>query len=165
MSLKHLTDKIIQEHLDDPNSPTSRRVQAHVEECHRCKKQLELYQNLFEELNADVGFELSASFSESVISRIKAESSSFGILSFGLAFMSLLVGLIATFYLTSLKSSLKSFAKIGAYLNLKIFLKLEIFLSDLNLDLELLGVAAFILIVISAIDHFVLQSRHKLLSS
>ncbi|MFQ5823129.1 MAG: anti-sigma factor family protein [bacterium] len=171
MALRHVTDEEIQEYLDGKLSMENRWIPTHLENCEFCKKQLSQYQNLYVALNREINFSLSPNFSESVIARIHkdfAVTFKIRVWHIVLSAFGLMIGAGTALYFIELKPLLERFILLGRavqkYFNLEVFLNIKNYFLGLNINLSLLGFAIIILLVMSAIDHFIIQSKHKLIT-
>ena len=170
MALGHLTDAEIQDYVDGLPTLERRRIDMHLESCQRCEEQVEQYKTLFEALSEDVKLTLSANFSQSIIHEIKQEVrtvSRFRILPALVSFLGLTIAALGLLNFTTLQPLtrlMRATSSIRNSINLEWSGKIVAFLSGLDLDLSLLGVAVFVVFLMSLIDHFVFQSKPKLTS-
>lgn len=170
MALRHLTDDEIQEFLAGNKPKKQEWLSLHLKNCDVCQRHLLRYQNLVTALEKEVEFNLPADFSISVIKKIateSVESSQNRLLNFILVAAALLIGMGTALFFTDLKPMLDTFkplTEMQKYFNFNWLPILIKYVDGLNLNIGLLGFALLILSVVSAIDHFILQSKHKLTS-
>lgn len=169
MPLRHLTDREIQAHLQGSGSSNKPWVASHLTNCDDCREQIKQYQALFEELQQEHGFNLPPNFATAVATRIQNQSSPSARTASATIFLALLglvVGMGTLFYFIDLKPLSHGFSRLKElkYFWLELFSTISHFLAGLNLDWSLFGFAIVILMVISAIDHFMIQSRQKFIS-
>ena len=165
MAVRHLSDQEIQKHLDGPHQ-SSAQVTAHLETCARCQTQLRQYQHLYSSLRQEPELMLRFDFADAVMVKLKSGYDATVSLPIWLAFISVTAGVIATLYLVGLEKVQGGLSVFGASLtsDWRILSTISGYLSKLHLNLGLLGLAVLIIIMMSIIDHFVFQSRHKLIS-
>jgi hypothetical protein len=164
MSLRHLSEETMQAFLEDRMSSKYAWVPAHLESCDHCKRQLKQYEILFKELQQEVEFKLSENFAEAVLQRIQPHTSpaaSWGLLPMLISGVGLLLGLAAALYFMNAQPLLLILDQLKKFLSQEILAVITKFAAGLNLDLSLFGLAVLVLVVISAIDHFILQSRRR----
>ncbi|MFQ5864596.1 MAG: hypothetical protein ACE5IW_05135 [bacterium] len=171
MALRHVTDEEIQEHLEGKLSMENHWIPTHLKNCDFCKKQLSQYENLYRALNKEIDFKLSPNFSQSVIARlheVSAGAFSLRIWHIVLSVLGLMSGVGTTLYFLELKPLLRISTQFGSatqeYFNLEVFATIKDYFSGLNMNMSLLGFAILIILVMSAIDHFIIQSKDKLIS-
>lgn len=171
MSHKHLTDDEIQNFLDGNLSEAQTDVVDHLQTCEFCQKQLRHYQQVYVELAHDKGFNLSADFSATVISRLQDEASRSlrqRLWDISIWIVGILIGVVISIYFIDLKSlskdmtqSLGALSSFGSIM-LSFFKTFE---KSLNLNIFQLVTAGCVLLLILAIDHFILQRIRNLGSS
>lgn len=171
MALKHVTDEQIQDYLDGKLSMEKHWIPTHLESCDFCKKQLNQYQNLYAALGKERNFKLSPNFSDSVVARLQEVSAAafkLRVWHIELSILGLIIGMGAALYFIELKPLLGIFTQFGStaqkYLNLEAFSIITNYFSGLNINIGLLGFAILIILVMTAIDHFIIQSKRKLIS-
>ncbi|MCH8954986.1 hypothetical protein IIA28_06675 [candidate division KSB1 bacterium] len=167
MALKHLTDEQIQEYLDGNVSKNS-WIADHLKSCGDCEAQIDEYSSLYSALEVEEKIGLSANFADGVVSKITAQASAtpgFQIWQIFLAVLGLGVGLAAV-YLIGINWVGKLFTGLGEFG--KIFSGTLAIISNyfagINLNFGLLGLAAFALVFMVFLDHFVFQPKQRALS-
>lgn len=170
MAVKHLTDGEIQALVEENVSKGTARMRAHVERCAACNMKVRQYERLFTALSCEDDFALPHGFAQSVMAKIQPErslrvASHFWYVAAGILFLA--VGLGTTFYfigtaalLEGVSVTLSGSKSLGAQL----FQVLKKYLAGVDLDIGLLGFAILILIIISTLDHFILQPKRKTIS-
>lgn len=166
MAVTHLSDQEIQDYLDDPRGASSHRVAKHLEACAHCQTQVQQYQNLFSALKREPAPTLPFDFADSVMAKIKAGAEEAFTLPIWLAFFGMIAGIATTLYLVGLEKTGGFLSGLRTYFSFdwRIFSTINQYLSALNLNFGLLGLAVFIITMMALVDRFVFQSRHKLIS-
>lgn len=155
------SDEKIQDFLDQRRSPEGNKLPADMQMGEKTRRQVEQYAALYDALNADVPkLRLSSTFSNAVMARIREETAEAGGFSFWQIVLTVLgfvtgTGVAAFFlgagFFTGAQSQLETTAH--AFVS---------YLSNLNINFGLLGAGLFMLVVMSAIDHLLNESRQKL---
>ncbi len=168
MALKHLTDEQIQEYLDGNVSKNS-WIADHLKSCGDCEAQIDEYSSLYSALEVEEKIGLSARFADVVVSKITAQASAtpgFHIWQIFLAVAGLSVGLAAAVYLIGINWIGKLFTGLGEFGKIfsGVLAVISNYFAGINLNFGLLGLAAFALIFMVFLDHFVLQPRQRAVS-
>ncbi|MFQ5638065.1 MAG: hypothetical protein ACE5IR_08725 [bacterium] len=167
MLLRHLNEEIIQEYLENKDASDYHWVPSHLNKCARCRYEVQQYEILFTELQQETGFDLSKNFAESVLGKIQPQTSKaahWGVLVL-ISFVAFISALGAALYFIDMTPILSWFGSIQEFLDLEIFAAVNTFLTGLHLDLSLFGFAALVLMIIRAVDHFIMHSKQALLSN
>lgn len=69
--MKHLSDQDIQKYLDNDPELNRTEIEMHLNQCGSCRRNYQLYQQLYQGLGDETGFMLSADFAESVVSKVR----------------------------------------------------------------------------------------------
>jgi len=169
MAHRHLTDDEIQSFLDGNLSQAD--IVGHLQTCEYCQYQLKQYQQLYIELAHDKGFNLSTDFARRVISRLQTEPSRSlmqRLWDVSIWVVGLLAGVVTSFYFIDLKLVSKEISEalssLGT-LNSAMLSVFKTFDKSLNLNIPQLAIAGFVLMLILAIDHFILHRIRNLRSS
>lgn len=167
MALKHLTDAQIQEYLDGNVSKNS-WIADHLKSCGDCEAQIDEYSSLYSALEVEEKVGLSANFADGVVAKLTVQASAtpgFQIWQIFLAVLGFGVGLAAV-YLIGINWVGKLFTGLGEFG--KIFSGTLAIISNyfagINLNFGLLGLAAFALVFMVFLDHFVFQPKQRALS-
>jgi len=168
MALKHLTDEHIQEYLDGNVSGKS-WITGHLESCVDCNEQIVKYSSLYSALKVEEKIGLSARFADVVVSKITAQASAtpaFQIWQIFLAVLGFGVGLAAAVYLIGINSIGKLFTGLGEFAKIfsGVLAVIGNYFAGINLNFGLLGLAAFALIFMVFLDHFVFQPKQRAVS-
>ena len=168
MALKHLTDEQIQEYLDGNVSGKS-WFAGHLKSCGDCKEKIDEYSSLYSALEVEEKIGLSARFADVVISKITAQASvtpGFQIWQIFFAVLGLGVGLATVVYLIGIKSMGKLFTGLGEFgkISSSVLAIIGNYFAGINLNFGLLGLAAFALVFMVFLDHFILQPKQRALS-
>ena len=168
MALKHLTDEHIQEYLDGNVSGKS-WITGHLKSCSDCKEQIAEYNSLYSALEVDEKIGLSANFADVVVSKITAQvSAAFGfqIWQIILTVVGLSVGLVTAVYLIGINSVGKLFTGLGEFGKIfsSVLTVFSNYFAEINLNFGLVGLAAFALIFVVFLDHFILQQKQRAVS-
>lgn len=169
MALRHLTDEEIQQYLDGSLTKGQTRLHNHFETCKFCQKKLQQYKSLYMGLSKEVNFVLSANFTETVVARLQVDAkrtSHVRLWNIVFAALVMIAGTAVTFYFIDFEFLSDSISKIFVvvdYLNLVIFPPIKNYLSRLNIDFGILVLSGLVLIIISAIDHFLFRTKFKYL--
>jgi len=168
MALKHLTDEQIQEYLDGNVSKNS-WIADHLKSCGDCEEQIDEYSSLYSALEVEEKIGLSANFADAVVSKITAQAPAtpgFQIWQFFLAVVGLGVGLVTAVYLIGINSVGKLFTSLGEFGKIfsGVLAVISKYFVELNLNFGLLGLAAFALIFMVFLDHFILQPKQRVVS-
>ena len=163
MGSKHLTDDQIQGLLDG-RGVVSGDVATHLRECPACRREVSIYQQIYEGLEQDDGLQLSPGFSESVIARLAASSQAssrtwpWRIPAFvgGAAIICAIVWLIN---LTPLLDRLSNISAYLVSLGSPIVTSLQAVCTDLGSTLPLVVATGLILLFFAALDRALLRSR------
>lgn len=166
MAVRHLSDEEIQECLEDKHRASFRRLEKHVQTCAHCQAQLQQYQNLFSALKHEPKVNLRFDFADAVIAKVKVSADEAFNLPIWLAFLGTTIGVATTLYFVGLEKLTNFFTTLQGYFafDWHVISTINKYLSDLHLNLGLLALAIFIIAMMSIIDRFVFQSRHKLIS-
>jgi anti-sigma factor RsiW len=165
MALRHLNDLEIQNYLDDKQRRSS-QFSDHIENCAHCQQQVQQYQNLYSTLSREPATALRFDFADIVMAKLKTGADEAFSLPIWMAFFGMIVGVATTLYFVGM-------AKLSSFLNglqslasadWQILSTINKYLAGLHLNLGLLGLAVFIIMMMSLVDRFVFQSRHKLIS-
>lgn len=175
MAVIHITDKVIQEFLDNQLSAVERsRVEAHLQECPVCSAHILQYRSIYRELHRDEGFELSARFEKRVMRQIQRDS--LGALHHNLwyaflAFCGIIIGLNISLYFVDLKNYTNIF---GNFSRTKISLDFvqnfsfvsdfREYLSGLNLNFGFIILPLAVLVLIAVVDYFINHAKQRILS-
>ena len=162
MTKRHLTNEQIQDWLDGNLSPQS-SVAQHLEDCPQCEAEVATFQELFRELNQPPDFSLSSEFAANVTQQIEAGDYRFStqlwywIMIIG-GFM---LGIAINVYYLGTETILAGLAKIGdAFVNFLIsFESVKNAATSLNINQNLILVAAIVLVCTFLLDRFVFQHR------
>lgn len=170
MALRHLTDEEIQQYLDGGLTKGQTQLHTHLETCKFCQKELQQYKSLYMGLSKDVNFALSANFANSVVARVQVDAkrtSHVRLWNIVFAALVMIAGAAAvTVYFIDfefLSDSISKIFGVFGYLNLAIFSPIKNYLSRLDMDFRILALAGLVLILISAIDHFLIHTKFKYL--
>ncbi len=163
MAVKHLNDQEIQNYLDNKRG-ASNRVAMHLETCARCQAQLQQYQNLYSALGREPELTLRFDFADTVMAKLRAGEEAAFTLPIWLAFFGIIAGVATTLYLVGLEKAATFFTTLRTYLSFDwhFISTINKYLAGLHLNFGLLALAVFIIAMMSIIDHFVFQSRHKI---
>ena len=159
--MKHLDEVEFQNHLDGNVSEDGKYVTAHLEYCEICQAKMDQYKNLYGELGRGLEIQLSASFAESVISKLPAgapgKSSGWfweillivlgavlglGLMAYFLDFKPIIAGLIGS---NILEVFGPFFTKVGSLFA--------------GVNMGLVAFAGLLLLLISAADHVLVQKK------
>ena len=167
MALKHLTDEQIQEYLDGNVSKNS-WMADHLKSCGDCEAQIVEYSSLYSALEVEEKIGLSANFADAVVSKITLQASAtpgFQIWQIFLAVLGFGVGLAAV-YLIGINSVGKLFTSLGEFGKIfsSVLAVISNYFAGINLNFGLLGLAAFALLFMVFLDHFVLQPKQRAVS-
>ena len=165
MALNHLTDEQIQEYLDGNVSKNS-WIADHLKSCGDCEAQIVEYSSLYSALEVEEKIGLSANFSDAVVSRITLQASptpGFQIWQILLATVGLGVGLAAAVYLIGINSFGKLFTSLAEFGKIfpSVLAVISNYFAGINLNFGLLGLAAFALLFMVFLDHFVFQPKQR----
>ena len=165
MALNHLTDEQIQEYLDGNVSKNS-WIADHLKSCGDCEAQIDEYSSLYSALEVDEKIGLSANFADAVVSRITLQASAipgFQIWQILLAVVGFGVGLAAAVYLIGINSFGKLFTSLAEFGKIfpSVLAVISNYFSGINLNFGLLGLAAFALLFMVFLDHFVFQPKQR----
>ena len=72
MAIRHLTDMEFQAYLDKGKKSDDIFIDAHLNECKKCRQELKIYQLLYNELKDDTAYNLNPGFSDAVMTRLIA---------------------------------------------------------------------------------------------
>ncbi len=170
MALKHISDEQIQEYLDRRVSLENEWISEHFKSCESCRKHLSQYEKLYALLKEDIDFSLSPHFSESVVAGLQKVSA--GVFRIRVKYVmlsgiGLTLGVGTVLYFLGLKRLAGAGDQVRSVLqksfNLEAFSTIINFLSNLHINLSLLGFALLIVLIMSAIDRFIIQSKRKFL--
>jgi hypothetical protein len=170
MPLKHLTDDDIQDYLDGNLSrQNALSVERHMDTCPLCREALRQYQDLYVNLKEDRGFDLSKGFARSIIKRLPAEEeakSHFSFVNIFLAILGIIISAGVTLYYVDLRPLGRAFSYILPRYEFgsEFFAFIKDFLVGLNGNVGLLVFALLILLIIAALDRFILQPKHRRIS-
>ena len=167
MPLNHLTDEEIQDCLDGNLSPENAiLVQEHLEACSFCQEALRRYQALYSSLGDDKGFELSPGFARSVVKKLPAEAeteSHFNYLNILLTILGIIVTVGVTLTYVDFRPLGRAFSHIlprqefgSSLLGFAIDL-----LAGLNGNAGFLIIVLLTLLLIVALDRFILQPKYR----
>ncbi|NOY61073.1 MAG: hypothetical protein GXO75_19350 [Calditrichaeota bacterium] len=167
--MKHLDDEQIQAYVDGHlPAEEMRKVKTHLQECSFCRKEVQVYGQLFNILQQDIDFQLSANFARRTVSRIKKKSlgtvyNKLITVFFGLFGIILAVNI--SLYYVNFTSMINEFKQDTLSFDLQIFTsifeQINIFISQNNIDVRIILFAGIILLLLAVIDRFVLQSRTR----
>ncbi len=165
MAVTHLSDQEIQEYFDNKRAALP-RVAAHIETCQQCQAQLQGYQELYFALRYEPELSTRLDLADAIMENLKINSEEAFNLPIWLAFFGMIIGLAATLYLVGVEKVVNSLMALQTYFSIDwhVVSTINKYLSGLHLNLGLLAMAVFIIVMMSIIDHFVFQSRHKLIS-
>jgi len=167
MSLKHLTDDEIQDYLDGNLSrQDALLIERHLEICPLCQEALTQYQGLYVGLKNDKGFDLSKNFAKSVIKRLPAEGeteSHFNYLNIFLTILGIIVTLGVTLSYVDLRPLGKAFAHVlpGQEFGSSLLVFAESLLTNLNGNAGFLIIVLLTLLLIAALDRFIIQPKYR----
>ena len=167
MPLNHLTDEKIQDYLDGNLSPENAiLVQEHLEACSFCQEALRHYQALYSSLGDDKGFELCPGFARSVVKKLPAEAETESHLNYLNIFLTIL-GIIVTVGVTLTYVDFRPLGRAFSYVLPGPKFGSSLLSFAKNLLIHLNGNAGFLIIVlltlllIAALDRFILQPKYR----
>jgi len=168
MALNHLTDEQIQEYLDGNVSKNS-WIADHLKSCGDCEAQIDEYSSLYSALEVEEKIGLSANFVDAVVSRITLQASAtpgFQIWQILLAVVGLGVGLASAVYLIGINSMGMLFTSVGEFAKIfpSVLAVISNYFAGINLNFGLLGLAAFAVLFMVFLDHFVFQPKQRAVS-
>ena len=158
----------IQDYLDNNLSGEQReQFNKRLESDPDLRNRLKAYQKIYGVLKSDPGFTLSPKFTARVLKKTHIES--LGSLHVELwhifiALFVIIVGINVTFYyvdMTNLVNDMKFSPDIKVNISSGIFENIGAFISNLNSNFVIPGLAVIIIAVLGLLDHFVFSGRHK----
>ncbi len=163
MGSKHVTDEQIQRLLDE-QEVVSGDVAAHLRECPACRREIGIYQQIYEGLGQDDGLQLSPGFSESVIARLAAsEQTSSKPWPWRIpAFVGGAAIICAIVWLIDLSPLLDRLSGLSAYLvslGSSVVTSMQAVCTDLGSTLPLVVATGLILLFFAVLDRALLRSR------
>ena len=157
--MKHLSDEQIQEYLEGGTGTAQQKYHAHLQTCEQCRQAVAHYRRLFTALAFEPTPELSPSFTDTLMLKIAADSStSSQTLEWVLFAISAVAGLAITIYLMVASFSQQQLFAIGdSVRSLFSFFGTSSLLTTDNAHLFLF--ALIVLAIISAMDKLLLQRK------
>lgn len=155
--MKHLNDAEIQEYLENGGTNTTA---AHLKSCPFCQQQISEYTTLFAELGKPHPVTIPDNFSRTVVAKIEPRPAFFDmrIWQFLIPILALVAAASFTLYTTGLES-VNRILGVMEFLKSSVGKSLEL-LSQINVDFGLLGVGLISLLLLTALDHFVLKNQY-----
>jgi anti-sigma factor RsiW len=164
MAVRHLSDEQIQRYLDGDMSRDSDAAH-HLQHCPACMRQLELYREVYEGLQQDVGFELTPDFAESFMARLAAVSEKSSRASF-VGLILLVFGTAVTaglvLYFLEVKALNEILASLSAFVvefGLSFVESLKIATASLGVSMDIALSTGLILLTFTAIDRILAHYR------
>jgi len=154
--MKHLSDAEIQDYVDKGGTSTAA---AHLETCPVCKQQVKYYRALFVELEKPLSVAIPEDFPKTALAKIEVSPAFFDmrIWQFLIPLFALAAGVISTVYTTGSDIFKKIIGVLGFLPSTaKTYIGL---LSEIHIDFGLLGLGLLSLLVLTALDHFVLKDH------
>jgi hypothetical protein len=161
VALTHVNDIQIQDYLDKNLAREQAAVfEQHIEECDVCRRQVQMYQNIYSGLGEEPQFTLSPKFAGKVLKA--ANKASLGsvhgnLWQVFLGLFALILGINISFYYVDVKSWLNDIKP--APVDMTAFSGsisiVKQFFSGLKIDISIFSWALAVLLILSLIDHMI----------
>ncbi len=164
MAVRHLTDEQIQRYLDGGISRDS-DASHHLQHCQACMRQLELYREVYESLQQDVGFKLTPGFAESVMTRLAATSEKSSRVSLAglilLVFGTVVTTGLALYFLEvkALTEMLASLSTVGINFGSSFVESLRMATASLGVSTDIILSTGLILLTFAILDRLLIRLR------
>jgi len=164
--MNHLSDEILQKYLADCVGNERAEIDRHLAECSSCRQNLEIYRQLFVELNRPLENLLPSTFSAQVTARLKAVSNRRSrIFEWLFLLVGLLFSLTISLYLLNsrnIASSILRFLQNNLTWNTEILGLIKSFINRLNGNVDFILFAGALIILIAIIDRLISHSRLRM---
>jgi len=171
MALEHLTDEQLQDYLDQNPVADLAGLEAHLEQCPNCRRQLEQYRAMSRALAEDTDFDLPSDFAANVIGTLQevgAERILHKLAQIILWAAGALTGIAILIRFTDFEQAFVSFSPLGTQSKnalTAIVTSFKTVFAGSDLNLGIISVIISVLLAIYLIDRLIIRARKQITST